>query len=247
MFRGTVGPTCAFNPVMLASPAGLRAGGKRPHKLKGAAMRSLAIRTYGMLLALSTVALGQGSTGIGEALPPHTGFAIVPSTIAYIPPLAQAVLTGDPGQVSKELGASDGVNAAIRAKEGERAGFTPLILAAALPTPDIAEMLIKSGANVSALDDYRRSAVWYAALRDSPSTVRILTAQKDVGKVINVADADLKRTPLHLAVRGNSPEVVSLLLKAGAAPSKEQKDILEQTPVDFCKDHLTGGCKALDF
>jgi ankyrin repeat protein len=52
-------------------------------------------------------------------------------------------------------------------------------------------------------------------------------------QVINTADSDFERTPLHLAVRSNAPQVVFLLLKAGA--SRGLKDILGETSVDYCK------------
>jgi ankyrin repeat protein len=204
-------------------------------------MRS-SIRVAGLLLTLSSVALGQAVEG---QLPAHTGFAIVPNTIDYMSPLAKAVLSGDQDQVIKALETSDSVDVAVRAKQGERAGFTPLMLAAGLSNPRIADLLIKKGAKVTPLDDYHRSAIWYAALRDSPPTVFVLINAKDASDVVNTADSDLMRTPLHLAVRGSSPDVVSLLLKVGASSSKDKKDILDETPIEFCKNHNTGGCKAL--
>jgi ankyrin repeat protein len=204
----------------------------------GVTVCSSGICVAGLLLALLSAAVSQD-------LPFNANVKIARNTIDYIPPVASAVLTGDREQVIKALGASDNVNAIVRAKDGARAGFTPLILAATLSNPEIAQILIKNGAKITVLDDFHRSAFWYAALRNSPSTAEVLVTAPDVGDVINAADEDLKRTPLHLAVRGASPRLVTLLLKAGASASKEQKDIMGETPVDFCKRHSTSACKGL--
>jgi ankyrin repeat protein len=192
----------------------------------------------GLFLTLFSVAMCQD-------LPSNAVFKIAPNTIEYIPPIAKAVLAGDREQVIKTLN-SDNVNATVRAKDGGRAGFTPLILAATLSNPEIAQILIKSGAKVAVFDDFHRSAVWYAAMRNSLSTAEVLVTAPDVGDAINAADNDLKRTPLHLAVRGASPDLVRLLLKVvGGAASKEQKDILGETPVDYCNHHSNNACQAL--
>jgi ankyrin repeat protein len=50
-------------------------------------------------------------------------------------------------------------------------------------------------------------------------------------KVVNMADNDFERTPLHIAVRNDARETATLLLKAGAF--RDRKDVLGETPVDF--------------
>jgi hypothetical protein len=104
-------------------------------------------------------------------------------------------------------------------------------------------MLIKSGANITVLDDYHRSAFWYAALREDVGITKILVEAPSVGEVIDTPDSVFKRTPLHVAVRGDAPEVVDLLLQAGA--SGTQKDILDETPREYCNFNFTDACKAL--
>jgi ankyrin repeat protein len=148
-----------------------------------------------VLLLLSTAAVSQ------EPRPFNPEFKLVPNTIASIPALAQAVLTGDREQVIKGLQAGDDVNAKVLATDGARAGFTPLILAATISKPDLVQLLIEHKAKVTILDDFHRSAFWYAALRGSVSTTTALVSATDVKEVINEPDGDLKRTPLHLAVR----------------------------------------------
>jgi hypothetical protein len=187
-------------------------------------------------VAVSAAQTPEGVSNADEMLPG--------STIEYIPPLARAILTGDPNQVAEAVKrAPDSVNEPVRAKPGARAGFTPLIIAAALSYPNIAGMLIQSGAKVSVLDDYHRSAVWYAALREDLGVTRVLVNDKAVGEVVNAADSDFKRTPLHLAVRGSDPEIVSLLISAGA--SKSRRDILGETPHDYCEHNPTIACLKL--
>ncbi len=171
----------------------------------------------------------------------------LPATIDYMPPMAKAVLTGDPDRVSEVLGKAD-VNEPVHAKKGQRAGFTPLMLAAAFSDPKIVDMLIRGGAKVTILDDYHRSAFWYAAFREDVAVTEILikTPSVDAGSVkdiVNKADGDLERTPLHLAVRGNQPSLTKLLIEAGA--SGTQKDVLGETPRDFCSYNSTGGCEGL--
>jgi ankyrin repeat protein len=170
---------------------------------------------------------------------------IVPSRIEYIPPLARAVLARDPEQVSKELAAPGGidVNERVRAREGTPAGFTPLILAASISDPEITKMLVSRGAKVDVFDDFHRSAFWYAALNESIDVTYALSEAAGAREAVNAADKDLKRTPLHLAVRSNEPTIVQLLLRVGA--SREERDILEETPVDYCKRRATEACGLL--
>jgi hypothetical protein len=170
--------------------------------------------------------------------------ALAPSTIEYIPPLAQAVLDGDQKQVSEVIKeAPDSINEPVRSKKGSRAGYTPLILAAALSEPKIASILIRGGAKITVLDDYNRSAIWYAAFLGDAEVTQVLFEAPAVSDVVNAADSDFKRTPLHLALRNNNSNLVYRLVKAGA--SKEQKDVLGETPLDYCKHAQTSSCKEL--
>jgi Ankyrin repeats (many copies)/Ankyrin repeat len=185
-------------------------------------------------LALSASALGQEGTS-------NIAVTIAPNTIASIPPIARAVLSGDRERVLKAIEEFHNVDEQVRAKEGERAGFTPLILAAAVSDADTAQVLIKYGAKITILDDFNRSALWYAAVRQDVAISETLVKAPGSKDVINTADADLKRTPLHIAVRGAAPQLVSLLLNFGA--SKDQKDILGNTPLDYCQRTFTEACR----
>jgi hypothetical protein len=189
------------------------------------------------MLTLPHSATSQNAT---LAFPP---IEIAPNTIEYIPPIAKAVLSGDPRQVNRALETGN-PNDPIRAKKGERAGFTPLILAAALSETEIAQMLIRRGAKVTDLDDFNRSAFWYAAMHENVELATALISAPGARDVLNKADSDFERTPLHLAVRSNAPQVVYLLLKAGA--SRNIKDILGETPLDYCKRRSdNGACEGL--
>ena len=208
--------------------------GKQP--IGAAIVSPFIIRVAALLLSFSATAVGQERTY-------PTAITIVPNTITSIPPLARAVMSGDRERVSKVLAETKDVNDPVRAKEGARAGFTPLILAVALSESDIAHLLIDRGADVTILDDYRRSALWYAAVQQNTDIAATLVDKAGTNKIVNVADTDLGRTPLQIAVRGTAPQLVSLLLKAGA--SKDQKDVLGETAVDYCRRDLTTACKEL--
>jgi len=167
--------------------------------------------------------------------------------IESMPPIARAVVDGNVQEVV-DLVTKDkeAANQAVRAKKGEKAGYTPLILAAALSNPAIAKYLIANGAEITILDEYHRSALWYTAFNGDIQMTEVLVnaVQPElVKKIINMPDADLMRTPLHLAVRSNEPRLVGLLLKAGA--SEDAKDGSGETPGEFCKRNNTLACKEL--
>ena len=193
------------------------------------------------------------ATSIGALLQAHaqdvpsSEVAIVSdNAIEYIPPIAEAVMSGDPDRVREALKErADSVNDQVRAKKGRRAGFTPLILAAALSEPTIVGMLIEGGAKISILDDYNRSAFWYAAFREDVGVTEKLLNASSAEDVVNTPDFDFKRTPLHLAVRGNEPKVVALLLKGGASKSETEKDVLDETPIEYCQQRRTTACRDL--
>jgi ankyrin repeat protein len=191
-----------------------------------------------LIVFSSSIALAQGQENS------IANVALVPSTIEYIPPLAQAVLDGDQKQVIEVIKeAPSSINEPVRSKKGSRSGYTPLMLAAALSEPKIASILIQGGAKVTALDDYNRSAVWYAAFIGDAEVTQVLFEAPAISDVVNAADNDFKRTPLHLALRNNNSKLVDLLVKAGA--SAGQKDVLGQTPLDYCKHAQIASCKAL--
>lgn len=202
------------------------------------------IRMWAVVIVVAICSSVSAQDRVGPVSSPDAAITIVPNTLSNVPPLVQAVLQNDQSQAIKALANGANVQDPVRAKDGNRAGFTPLILAAALSELDIALLLLDHGAKVTELDDFRRSAFWYAAWRGDVQITQLLSKHPGVSDVINIPDADLQRTPLHIAVRGNVPELVSILLIDGA--SQDQKDILGETPRDYCKRSETGACRALE-
>ena len=211
---------------------GLRKGG---FQLVGSPTTSV----FALFLVLSSAAVAQESPS--NKIVSVVG--VVPNTIAFIPPVARAVLTGDPKQVDAALAERADINEVVRAKEGSRAGFTPIILAAALADPDIVKKLIENGARLSIPDDFHRSAFWYAAEIHSAEITQLLFAGKDASDAINMADYDLKQTPLQIAVRDDDFDLVQLLKSKGA--SADQKDILGETAIEYCRRDKNDACAFL--
>ncbi len=171
----------------------------------------------------------------------------VADTAEPLPPVAQAIVHGDmKGVIALVQKEPQIVNEAVLAREGEKAGFTPIILAAALANTEMVKYLMSENADITKLDDYNRSVFWYSAFNgDLEVTQVVLSIAKPpaVTSVINTPDSDLMRTPLHLAVRRNEPRLVRMLTSAGA--SGESKDVWGETPIQFCKRNQTAGCKEL--
>jgi len=198
-----------------------------------------AVRSLTFLLILSSAAVAQAPAAdkLGSVV------GIVPNTIQVIPRVAGAVLTGDPKQVDAALAEHEDINAVVRAKEGSRAGFTPIILATALAYTDIVKKLIGNGARLSIPDDFHRSAFWYAAEIHNLEIAQILAEGKDAGDAINMADNDLKQTPLQIAVRDDDSDLVQFLESKGASPDK--KDILGETAFEYCRRDRNEACAFL--
>src|SRR5271165_1627137 len=95
--------------------------------------------------------------------------------IESMPPIARAVVDDDRKAIAALLKEEpSAINDTVRAKKGERAGYTPLILATALSNPDMAKYLIDHGAEITKVDDYNRSAFWYAAFNGNTELTEIL-------------------------------------------------------------------------
>jgi ankyrin repeat protein len=209
-------------------------------KMSVPVVRSLTARVLAFFLVLSGAAVGEelALNKIGPII------GIVPNTIEFIPLVARAVLTRDPNLVRAALVEKRAdINEKVQATKGSRAGFTPIILAAALADADVTKLLIENGAQVSILDDFDRSAFWYAAEIHNIDITKILVTGKGASDVINVADKDLKQTPLHIAVRDDDPDLVRLLKSMGASPDK--KDILGETALEYCSHDKNEACALL--
>lgn len=98
-------------------------------------------------------------------------------------------------------------------------GRTPLMLAVSGGNPKAAEILIKAGANVNAVDEDGRSVLWRAIVEERPDMVRLLLE--------NGADAKAKdpqgRTMLEVAMeevtdREVCEAIIQMLVAHGVAP-----------------------------
>ena len=121
--------------------------------------------------------------------------------IELMPAIARAVVDGNIQQVVTLVTKDkEAANQVVRAKKGEKAGYTPLILAAALSNQAIVKYLLYNGAEITRLDEYNRSALWYTAFNGDTELTEVLvdTVRPElVRKIIDIPDADLKRTPLR--------------------------------------------------
>ena len=123
--------------------------------------------------------------------------------------------------ISQLLARGADINAA------DSGGITPLIAAAATGNADVAKLLLERGAepNVTAKDGPVSTALMGAATNSDVELTRLLLVRKvdltavspdGSGRAKNGVIAFGHVTALHLAAAGRSPEVVKLLLDAGA-------------------------------
>ena len=104
---------------------------------------------------------------------------------------------------------------------------TPLHWAAMFnENPAVIEVLLAAGANPMVRNDNKRTPLHWARFNKNPAVIKALI------KASPDARADLKWTPLHVAVMSNeNPAVIETLLKAGANPNARDKD--KETPLHW--------------
>lgn len=152
------------------------------------------------------------------------------------PLIVAASATGTAGVVALLIEKGADPNAA------ENRGVTPLIAAAGVGNTAVAKLLLERGANVNAyapgVGQKTATPLMGAAHNGDVELVRLLLARKpdidvkspdDDGKVKNGPVAFGALTALHLATAAASPDVVKMLLDAGA--SVDPRDVRGITPL----------------
>ena len=121
-----------------------------------------------------------------------------------------AAASGDYQGVVKELGAPD-----IDINGLDLRGRTSLIWACRFGHANIAILLLHWNADPCQKDQYGRTAIHYAALRNDILALHALLLHENAGQVINAPDLDDK-SPLQLAVQCSARAAVALLIFYGA-------------------------------
>jgi ankyrin repeat protein len=103
-------------------------------------------------------------------------------------------------------------------------GERPLHIVARLDRPRVAELLIKAGANVNALDMYYQNALSIAVQNDSWYTMKILL---QYGADVKYGRKD-DETPLDIAIDKEYIEAAKELIKAEAAQTKDMTSLNEK-------------------
>ncbi len=135
-----------------------------------------------------------------------------------------AILTGDLEQLRAGLAA--GLKTSVKGTEGE----TLLHFAAEAGADAAVDFLIRQGAAVNAVDQYRSTPLHRAALKGRRDTVERLLAEK---AAVNLADG-AGNSPLHLALIAGHPVVAEALLARKADASLVNEEL--QTPCTLAID-----------
>ncbi|MGA8258836.1 MAG: ankyrin repeat domain-containing protein [Arenicellales bacterium] len=141
-------------------------------------------------------------------------------------PIMYAALSGDPGMISLLLRHGAAVNAAAKN------GWTALMIASVKGYVDVARVLLDHGADAGRADMFSWTPLMRAVYEDRPHIVQLLLARDTAG--VNTP-GEKGMTALHLAVLKRDPEVVKLLLAAGADPGI--KDDSGRTAADFARQN----------
>lgn len=142
--------------------------------------------------------------------------------------LFEAIRKGNEQEVDKYIANKGNLNIV------EEDGLTPLNFALVLDKDAIALKLINAGSNVFVFDKNGKNpfyrVIFKNRYKDNSKVIKaILDNITDVNAVID-SDND---TPLHVASRYASPEVVQLLLSKGANITKRNK--YNQTPIGIAQ------------
>lgn len=114
-------------------------------------------------------------------------------------------------------------------------GETPLFVAARRNDPAVVYLLLRAGADILVRNRQGESVLHHANDCNVPLLV-------EAGALVNAQDAR-GRTPLHVAVELQDPEIVAALLKAGAA--RDLRDADGCTPLQRAEELGDEECVAL--
>jgi len=144
------------------------------------------------------------------------------------PPVVEATLRGDKEAVQALLGSGFPVN------ESGADGMTALHWAAEGGNLEIADLLVRQGADVSAVTRLGAYTPLHLASRGGHGDVvqLLLEAGGDPGALTDTGGV----TPLHFAAGSGTLEGVAALLDHGADPNAREKE-WEQTPLMFAAAH----------
>ncbi|CAM9661569.1 unnamed protein product [Sphacelaria rigidula] len=136
------------------------------------------------------------------------------------------------GQVdcARTLKALSGAEFMVQPKD--KAGWTPLMVAAGNGHTPFMRFLLEEGADPRIASESGRTAMHRAAARGRENALKTLISKK--------AGVDRKDgcgyTPLHLAAMHDQEGAMKVLLEAGADP--EAEDVLGYTPRRYCRDRV---------
>ena len=94
-------------------------------------------------------------------------------------------------------------------------GWTPLLMACHGGYRSIVTLLLNKGANVNAQGNEGFSPLYIAVEKNHPDVVELLLHQDDIR--VDLRQASLGWSPLHMAARGGSVAMIQLLVEAGGA------------------------------
>jgi ankyrin repeat protein len=163
---------------------------------------SAAVLTFFLCVEITSHADTGPSIVLGDSL-----IADPPILAASQRQLEAAIMTGSLDDVRKAI--ADGVSINLSGKQG----ITPLILAISRDNVYILSALLKAGADFNARLDCGTPAIWFAATREVPGSLRMLL---EAGADPNAIDEGRHQSPLFGALRSHNLENVRLLIGARA-------------------------------
>jgi len=155
-----------------------------------------------------------------------------------------AVVTNDVDRVSLliKLGAPVDVDVEIIADFDEWGGGKTLHWAAMNDYPNLAELLLKKGADPNAKDAMDKSPLHWAALHNHSAVAKLLL---DKGANVDAKD-NYDRTPLFYTVLHYKLAVAELLLSNGADPNIKDLNYMSAYDAAFEPDYVIGHAKMAD-